>query len=226
METICVDELKIILRDMQNKNIGLTEYNDAMNSFERMLKRGVDIIASLLGIVVLSPFLLLIWIVISCKGGHAIYKQERIGYKGKSFKIYKFRTMKVDAEKNGILRTEEERKSQMTKLGRILCRHHLDELPQMFNVLKGDMSLVGPRPLPVVYLPRYSRFEARRHEVRPGITGWAQVHGRNAITWQEKFAFDVDYVDHHSMWMDLKIMAMTIPAAFAGGGEMEEFRGS
>lgn len=215
LETICVDELKIILRDMQNKNIGLTEYNDAMNSFERMLKRGVDIIASLLGIVVLSPFLLLIWIVISCKGGHAIYKQERIGYKGKSFKIYKFRTMKVDAEKNGILRTEEERKSQMTKLGRILCRHHLDELPQMFNVLKGDMSLVGPRPERQIFIddilevnPNYVHI----YKMRPGLTSKATLYNGYTDTMEKmlvRLDMDLEYLTTRTLWMDFLIILKT-----------------
>ena len=102
----------------------------------------------------------------------------------------------------------------------------LDEVPQLVNVLKGDMSLVGPRPLPTIYLPRYSPEQARRHEVRPGITGWAQVHGRNALTWEDKFRYDVEYVVRHSLWMDLKILLLTIPAAFAGGDDATEFKGS
>ena len=154
--------------------------------------------------------------VVLCDGRPVFFLQRRAGRGGEPFSVLKFKTMvAVDGGE-----------PVATPLGRWLRKLSLDEIPQLFNVLKGEMSLVGPRPLPVIYLPRYSQFEARRHEVRPGITGWAQVHGRNAITWQEKFAFDVDYVDNRSMWMDLKIMMMTIPAAFAGGGEMEEFCGS
>ena len=113
-----------------------------------------------------------------------------------------------------------------TRLGQWLRRLSLDEVPQLLNVLKGDMSLVGPRPLPTIYLPRYSPEQARRHEVRPGITGWAQVHGRNALTWEDKFRYDVEYVVRHSLWMDLKILLLTIPAAFAGGDDATEFKGS
>lgn len=155
-------------------------------------------------------------IVLLCDGRPVFFLQRRAGRGGKPFDVLKFKTMIAPDGGEPVA----------TPLGRWLRRLSLDEIPQLLNVLMGDMSLVGPRPLPVIYLPRYSEFEARRHEVRPGITGWAQVHGRNAITWQEKFAFDVDYVDRRSMWMDIKIMFMTIPAAFAGGGEMEEFRGS
>ena len=126
--------------------IEVLEYKDAMSGFERFVKRSIDFIAALCGIAVLSPVLLLVYVVIWVAGGDAIYKQERIGYKGKTFTIYKFRTMKKDAEKNGIPRTEEERREQMTKIGQFLRDHHLDELPQLFNVLNGDMSLVGPRP--------------------------------------------------------------------------------
>ena len=151
-----------------------------------------------------------------CDGRPVFFMQRRAGKGGRPFNVFKFKTM--TAPNGGA--------PSATPLGKWLRKLSLDEIPQMLNVLKGDMSLVGPRPLPVVYLPRYSRKESRRHEVRPGITGWAQVHGRNAITWQEKFAYDIDYVDHHSVWMDVKILFMTIPAAFAGGKEMEEFRGS
>ena len=113
-------------------------------------------------------------------------------------------------------------KNEVANSGRL----SLDEVPQLLNVLKGDMSLVGPRPLPTIYLPRYSPEQARRHEVRPGITGWAQVHGRNALTWEDKFRYDVEYVEKHSLWMDLKILFLTIPAAFAGGDDATEFKGS
>ena len=149
-------------------------------------------------------------------GRPVFFRQLRAGMGGKAFEVLKFRTM--------IARDGGE--PQATRLGQWLRKLSLDEVPQMINVLKGDMSIVGPRPLPVAYLPRYSPVQARRHEVRPGITGWAQVHGRNALTWSDKFAYDVDYVDRHCRWMDLKILLMTVPAAFAGGDEMEEFRGT
>ena len=149
-------------------------------------------------------------------GGPVFFLQQRAGKGGRPFNVLKFRTM-VSADGA---------EPVATPLGKWLRRLSLDEIPQLVNVLLGQMSLVGPRPLPVKYLPRYSAFEARRHEVRPGITGWAQVHGRNAITWPEKFAYDVEYVDRHNLLMDIKILFMTIPAAFEGGGEMEEFRGS
>ena len=155
-------------------------------------------------------------LVVLFDGGPVFFLQRRAGKGGKPFSVLKFKTMvSVDGAE-----------PVATPLGKWLRRLSLDEIPQLVNVLLGQMSLVGPRPLPVKYLPRYSAFEARRHEVRPGITGWAQVHGRNAITWREKFAYDVEYVDRHNLLMDVKILFMTIPAAFEGGGEMEEFRGS
>ena len=162
------------------------------------------------------PFLALtalaVWL---CDGRPLFFLQRRAGRNGKPFNVYKFKTMVARPDGEPVA----------TSLGRWLRKLSLDEMPQMVNVLKGDMSLVGPRPLPVAYLPRYSPEQARRHEVRPGITGWAQVHGRNALTWDEKFRYDVEYVDRHNVWMDLKILLMTIPAAFAGGDEMAEFKG-
>lgn len=144
-------------------------------------------------------------------GAPALFRQTRAGLGGRPFEVLKFRTM-ADG--------------RVTRLGAALRRLSLDELPQLVNVLKGDMSLVGPRPLPLAYLPRYTAEQARRHAVRPGITGWAQVHGRNAISWDEKFAYDVEYVDRRNLWLDLKILLMTLPLACAGGDEMEEFRGT
>ena len=149
-------------------------------------------------------------------GRPIFFLHERAGRGGKPFKVYKFKTM-VQA-KGGEL--------AVTGLGRWLRKLSLDEVPQLINVLAGDMSLVGPRPLLMAYLPRYSREQARRHEVRPGITGWAQVHGRNALTWEDKFRYDVEYVDRHNLWMDIKILFMTVPAAFAGGDDVSEFMGS
>ena len=154
--------------------------------------------------------------VLICDGRPVFFLQNRAGRGGKPFNVYKFKTMVCIQGGEPVA----------TALGRWLRKLSFDEVPQMANVLTGDMSLVGPRPLPVIYLPRYSPEQARRHEVRPGITGWAQVHGRNALTWEDKFRYDVEYVDRHNLLMDLKILLMTIPAAFAGGDEMPEFRGS
>lgn len=153
--------------------------------------------------------------VLLLEGRPIFFRQRRAGRGGVPFDVYKFRTM---SERGGEL--------AVTRLGAWLRRLSLDEVPQLINVLKGDMSLVGPRPLPVAYLPRYSPVQARRHEVRPGITGWAQVHGRNALTWEDKFRYDVEYVDRRSLWMDLKILVLTVPAAFAGGDDATEFMGS
>jgi sugar transferase EpsL len=149
-------------------------------------------------------------------GRPVFFLHERAGRGGKPFKVYKFRTM-AQAEDGELV---------VTGLGRWLRRLSLDEVPQLVNVLVGDMSLVGPRPLPMAYLPRYSAEQARRLELRPGITGWAQVHGRNALTWEDKFRYDVEYVDRHSLWMDAKILLMTVPAAFAGGDDATEFMGT
>ena len=182
-----------------------------------MVKRLFDIFLVALTALMWLPLLAVTALFVLVFDGRPIFfLQRRAGMGGRAFDVLKFKTMvSVDGGE-----------PVATPLGRWLRKLSLDEVPQLLNVLKGDMSLVGPRPLPVKYLPRYSEFEARRHEVRPGITGWAQVHGRNALTWQQKFAYDVEYVDRRSMLTDLKIMLMTIPAAFAGGDEMEEFRGS
>ena len=142
-------------------------------------------------------------------GSPVLFKQERIGYGDKPFTIFKLRTMRMGEG------TDAER---LTPFGRFLRKTSLDELPQFFNVLRGDMSLVGPRPLPSAYLPLYSAEQRRRHEVRPGITGWAQVNGRNAITWKHRFELDVWYVDHHSLWLDLRIVLMTIAAVVTHRG--------
>ena len=182
-----------------------------------MAKRLFDILLVLLTAEYWLPLMAVVAVLIVLfDGGPVFFLQQRAGKGGKPFNVLKFKTM---VSVNGGA-------PMVTPLGKWLRKLSLDEIPQLVNVLLGHMSLVGPRPLPVKYLPRYSAFEARRHEVRPGITGWAQVHGRNAITWQEKFAYDVEYVDRHDMLMDLKILLMTVPAAFEGGGEMEEFRGS
>ncbi len=181
-----------------------------------MLKRLFDIAFVLLTAWLWLPVLAATALaVLACDGRPIFFLQRRAGKGGRPFSVFKFKTMQ--ARGGGEL--------EVTRIGKWLRRLSLDEVPQMVNVLKGDMSLVGPRPLPVAYLPRYSPEQARRHEVRPGITGWAQVHGRNALTWPEKFRYDVEYVERHSLLMDLRILLMTIPAAFAGGDEMPEFKG-
>lgn len=173
-----------------------------------LVKRIMDIVLTVLVLIILSPILILVSILVACRHGFPIlFKQERPGYKGQIFTLYKFRTMKNLANNQGDLLPDEKR---LTKLGQCLRSTSLDELPELFNVLKGEMSLVGPRPLLISYLPLYNAEQARRHDVLPGITGWAQVHGRNILTWQEKFAHDVWYVDHWSLWLDLKILGMTI----------------
>lgn len=171
-------------------------------------KRIVDIIIALIGIILFSPALLIISVVIFCSYGTPIlFTQKRPGYKGKVFTIYKLRTMHNIKDKNGALQSDNDR---MTKFGKFLRSSSLDELPELINVLKGEMSIVGPRPLLVEYLLRYNQHQARRHEVLPGITGWAQIHGRNVISWQEKFELDVWYVDNWSLWLDIKIIFLSI----------------
>jgi lipopolysaccharide/colanic/teichoic acid biosynthesis glycosyltransferase len=159
-----------------------------------------------------------------------LFQQIRIGFGEKPFTFLKFRTMREAYDSRGMLLPDERR---MTAVGLLLRSSSLDELPQLWNVLKGDMSLVGPRPLLPEYLPRYTAFQRRRHEVKPGITGWAQVNGRNALTWEEKFDFDVWYVDHRSVWLDFKILWMTLRKVVCGDGisqkghaTMPEFLGS
>ena len=173
-----------------------------------VVKRLLDIIISVFGIVLLSPLFLVIFIVVVvCMGFPPIFKQKRPGYLGKPITLYKFRTMTNDRGPDGQFLPDQDR---LTRLGRFLRSTSLDELPELFNVLKGDMSLVGPRPLLMQYLDRYTPEQARRHEMKPGITGWAQVNGRNAISWEEKFALDVWYVDNWSLWLDIKILALTV----------------
>ena len=168
----------------------------------------MDIIASLGGLIVLSPVLLVLAVFVRRKlGSPVLFRQQRPGLNGKIFTMYKFRTMTDKRDGEGNLLPDEDR---LPSFGKFLRSTSLDELPELINVLKGDMSLVGPRPLLVQYLPRYSDFQARRHEVRPGITGWAQVNGRNALSWEEKFALDVWYVDNASFTLDLKILWMTV----------------
>lgn len=195
------------------------------------MKRGLDIAGAGLGLIVLSPLLMVLAIMIRIKmGGPVLFRQMRPGLWGKPFYMYKFRTMTNEKNAAGELLPDEMR---LTGLGRFLRSTSLDELPELFNVLKGDMSLVGPRPLLMQYLERYTPEQARRHEVKPGITGWAQINGRNAISWEEKFALDVWYVDNWSLWLDIRIIAITIGKVFRregisarGEATMPEFRGS
>lgn len=195
------------------------------------MKRAFDIVASLVALVVLSPALLLLAILVRLKlGWPAIFSQERPGLGGRTFRLHKFRTMTDARDSCGALLPDDER---LTPFGRFLRSTSLDELPEFWNVLKGDMSLVGPRPLLVEYLDRYTPEQARRHEVRPGITGLAQVSGRNELSWDERFKLDVWYVDNHTLWLDLKILAMTVWKALRregvsspGHATMPEFLGS
>ena len=173
----------------------------------RAVKRLLDVALSLLALIVLSPVLVVIAVVVMVTmGSPVLFVQDRPGLHGTIFRIYKFRTMRDGRSPDGELLLDEER---ITSIGKLLRATSLDELPELFNVLKGDMSLVGPRPLRVEYLPLYTPEQSRRHDVRPGITGWAQVNGRNAVSWETKFAHDVWYVDHWSIALDLKILALT-----------------
>ncbi len=173
-----------------------------------MLKRMMDIGVALVGIILFAPvFLVLVILIKRHMGGAALFRQSRPGRDGVPFQMIKFRTMRDTIDENGNPLPDAER---LTELGCTLRASSLDELPELWNVLKGDMSLVGPRPLLMEYLPLYSLEQARRHEVRPGLTGWAQVNGRNAISWDEKFELDVWYIDNRSLWLDLKIIWLTI----------------
>ena len=173
-----------------------------------MMKRLFDLILSFVGLLFLLPVIILIVLLVRLKIGSPIFfKQGRPGLNGEIFNMVKFRTMTNERDKNGNVLSDEIR---LTKFGKFLRSTSLDELPGLWNVLKGDMSLVGPRPLLVEYLPLYSEKQSRRHDVRPGITGWAQANGRNAISWDEKFELDVWYVDNQSIWLDVKILWLTV----------------
>ncbi len=193
-------------------------------------KRLFDLVAALLGLLLLSPLLLLVAMLVRlAHGAPVLFRQVRSGYKGGSFTLYKFRTMTDRRLPDGSLLPDSER---LTRLGRFLRALSLDEFPELFNVLRGEMSLVGPRPLLLKYLPRYSPEQMRRHDVFPGITGWAQVNGRNALTWEQKFTLDVWYVDHWSFWLDLRILFLTLWKTLKregisqpGHATMEEFLG-
>jgi len=196
-----------------------------------VVKRCIDIVVAGLGLIVLSPILVVITVVIWIQMGWPImFHQMRPGLNGQVFRMYKFRTMSNKRDEEGNLLPDEQR---LTSLGKFLRKTSLDELPELFNVLKGDMSLVGPRPLLMQYLERYTPEQARRHEVKPGITGWAQVNGRNAISWEDKFELDVWYIDNQSLWLDFKILLKTVVKVFKregisaeGEATMPEFMGS
>lgn len=199
--------------------------------YERYIKRPQDFLCALAAVVVLLPVMAVTAFLVRLKlGSPVIFKQERPGLNGKVFILYKFRTMTDEKDTAGNLLPDEVR---LTKFGKMLRSTSLDELPELFNILKGDMSVVGPRPLLVRYLPLYNAHQARRHEVRPGFTGYAQVHGRNAISWEEKFDLDVEYVDHVTFVGDWKIILQTVRTVLKREGissessvTMEEFKGN
>ena len=194
------------------------------------MKRLLDVLASALSLLILAlPLAVLVWLVRSKLGSPVLFRQVRPGLHGQPFEMVKFRTMTDERGAGGALLPDAQR---LTPFGRFLRASSLDELPELWNVLKGDMSLVGPRPLLMEYLPLYTPEQARRHEVHPGITGWAQVNGRNAINWADKFALDVWYVDHRSLWLDVRILWMTVKKVLvrdgisaAGDATMPRFTG-
>lgn len=203
-----------------------------MKIYRDYIKRVLGFVLSFMAIICLSPLFLVvtIWLHFANKGAGAFFFQERPGKNGKIFKIIKYKTMTDERDASGKLLPDDQR---LTKVGRFVRSTSIDELPQLFNVLKGDMALIGPRPLLVDYLPLYSREQARRHEVRPGITGWAQCHGRNTLSWSEKFSLDVWYVDHCSFLIDLQVILTTIKKVVVrdgisheGQATMDKFNGN
>ena len=198
---------------------------------QSLIKRSIDIFGSGIGLIVISPILLIVGLAIKFKLGSPIFfTQDRLGKDGKVFKMIKFRTMSNKTDKFGNLLSDEER---MTSFGKILRSTSIDELPELINVFKGEMSLVGPRPLLVEYKDLYSKEQFRRHEVRPGITGWAQVNGRNSLSWSDRFNLDIEYVDRYNFFMDIKILFMTVGKVIKrdgisqnGNATMEKFNGN
>jgi lipopolysaccharide/colanic/teichoic acid biosynthesis glycosyltransferase len=202
--------------------------------YKHFFKRLIDFFIALSALICLTPILLVvtIWLHFANKGAGAFFFQERPGKNAKIFRVIKFKTMTDERGEDGELLPDTER---LTKVGKFVRSTSIDELPQLINVLKGDMSLIGPRPLLVKYLPLYSPEQMRRHEVRPGISGWAQCHGRNTISWEQKFKLDVWYVDHVSIWTDIKVIILTLKKVFVreginqeaakGGHLMEPFNG-
>ena len=200
--------------------------------YKHFFKRLLDFCISLIALIIISPILLVvtIWLHFANKGAGASFFQTRVGKHGKVFRIYKFKSMTDERDADGKLLPDAQR---LTKVGRIVRSLSIDELPQLFNIVKGDMSLIGPRPLPLVYYPYYNETELHRHDVLPGITGWAQVNGRNNISWTKKFEYDVYYVDHIGLKMDIKVFFTTIKKVFAredineqGQATMEPFNGN
>ena len=189
--------------------------------YKNCFKRMIDCCLAMVAIVVLSPVMAAVAVLLAVanKGAGVVFTQTRPGKNGRLFKVMKFKTMTDERDENGNLLPDVQR---LTKTGKFIRSTSLDELPQLFNVLKGDMALIGPRPLLPQYLPLYSKEQARRHDVRPGITGWAQVHGRNAISWKKKFELDVWYVDHCSFWLDLKIILLTVKKVVVREGITKE----
>lgn len=180
--------------------------------YKKYVKRILDILISLVGLIILSPVFLIVAILVKIKLGSPIFfKQERPGKDEKIFKLYKFRSMSDKKDENGKLLPDKER---LTKFGKILRSTSLDELPELFNILKGDMSLIGPRPLAVCYLPYYNEKEKHRHDVRPGLTGLAQINGRNALNWEERFAYDIEYINNITFMNDMKIFFKTFIKVF------------
>jgi undecaprenyl phosphate N,N'-diacetylbacillosamine 1-phosphate transferase len=200
--------------------------------YKHFFKRLIDFTLSLIGFIVISPIFIIVWVwlTIANKGAGALFFQERPGKDEKIFKVIKFKTMTDERDASGKLLPDAER---LTKAGRFVRSTSLDEIPQLINVIKGDMSLIGPRPLLVQYLPLYNENQKRRHEVKPGITGWAQVNGRNAISWDQKFEYDIWYVDNISFSLDIKVLFRTIQKVFKREGinsdtssTMEPFKGN
>lgn len=199
--------------------------------YRHFFKRFFDFVLSLIAIIILSPVYIIVAILVRVKlGSPVIFTQERPGKDEKIFKMYKFRSMTSETDEEGSLLPDEVR---LTSFGKKLRSTSLDELPELFNILKGDMSIVGPRPLLVKYLPLYNDFQKHRHDVRPGLTGWAQVNGRNAISWEDKFRLDVEYTEKCSFFMDLKVFFKTISSVLKKEGissdtsvTMEEFKGN
>lgn len=196
-----------------------------------MIKRLFDIIVALVALITLAPLMIVTAFFVAVKlGTPIIFKQRRPGIQGEIFEMYKFRSMTDEKDSTGQLLPDEKR---LPSFGKLLRASSLDELPELFNILKGDMSLVGPRPLLEEYLPLYTEEQAKRHNVRPGITGWAQVNGRNAISWEQKFALDIWYVENQSLWLDVKILFLTVLKVFkregiSQGGQVtaEKFKGT
>lgn len=199
--------------------------------YDRYIKRIIDFILSLIAIIILSPVIIVTSILVAIKLGRpVIFKQQRPGLDEKIFTMYKFRSMTDERDENGELLPDEVR---LTRFGKKLRATSLDELPELFNILKGDMAIVGPRPLLVSYLPLYNDFQKQRHFVKPGITGYAQVNGRNAISWEEKFEFDVEYIKNINFFLDIKIILLTVKTVFLKEGinsesnaTMEDFKGT